>query len=259
MISFFRKIRQNLFAENKFSKYLIYAIGEIALVMIGILLALQVNNWNEAKKANLEEMAILKSIKIDFQNVIAECQENNIFRERVLNATNALYDLINFNNRNYTKTQLDSIMAVLFINPTYNNQTGSLDVLFNSGKINLIHNSDIKEKLIAWPQQIDDVKEDEQYASEHLRGSLYGFIRKYVSVRDINLRIDYKDLKMFNRESESKFTSNYEGLFNDIEFEGILGTRELPVAVSLIQTNDLIETAQSIIALIDKELEKGTE
>ena len=199
-----------------------------------------------------------RSCSLKVQNVIAECQENNIFRERVLNATNALYDLINLNDRNYTKTQLDSIMAVLFINPTYNNQTGSLDVLFNSGKINLIHNSDIKEKLIEWPQQIDDVKEDEQYGSEHLRGSLYDLIRKYVSVRDINLRIEYKDLKMFNRESKSKFISNYEGLFNDIEFEGVLGARELSLAVSLIQTKDLIETAKTIINLIDEELEKGT-
>ena len=51
MIKFFRKTRQRLLTENKFSKYLIYAIGEIVLVMIGILLALQVNNWNESRKA----------------------------------------------------------------------------------------------------------------------------------------------------------------------------------------------------------------
>lgn len=52
MLKFFRKIRQGLLTENKISKYLIYAIGEIALVMIGILLALQVNNWNEQAKSN---------------------------------------------------------------------------------------------------------------------------------------------------------------------------------------------------------------
>jgi len=46
MIKFFRKIRQQLLTENKFSKYLLYAIGEIVLVVIGILIALQINNWN---------------------------------------------------------------------------------------------------------------------------------------------------------------------------------------------------------------------
>ena len=63
MIKFFRKIRQKLLSENKFTKYLLYAIGEITLVMIGILLALQVNNWNEQKKLKKEYISDLKSIK----------------------------------------------------------------------------------------------------------------------------------------------------------------------------------------------------
>ena len=46
----FRKIRQKLLTENKFSKYLIYALGEIVLVVIGILIALQINNWNQSKQ-----------------------------------------------------------------------------------------------------------------------------------------------------------------------------------------------------------------
>ena len=50
MIKFFRKIRQNLLSEGKTGKYFKYAIGEIVLVMIGILLALQVNNWNQRLK-----------------------------------------------------------------------------------------------------------------------------------------------------------------------------------------------------------------
>ena len=50
MIKFFRKIRQNMIKENKVSKYLLYAIGEIILVVIGILIALSINNWNEQMK-----------------------------------------------------------------------------------------------------------------------------------------------------------------------------------------------------------------
>jgi uncharacterized membrane protein YgaE (UPF0421/DUF939 family) len=51
MIKFFRKIRQKMLTENKFGKYLTYAIGEIILVVIGILIALSINNWNENKKS----------------------------------------------------------------------------------------------------------------------------------------------------------------------------------------------------------------
>lgn len=62
MIKFFRKIRQRMLSENKFSKYILYAIGEIFLVMIGILLALQVNNWNTAKVATKKERGILTEL-----------------------------------------------------------------------------------------------------------------------------------------------------------------------------------------------------
>ena len=59
MIKFFRHIRQNLIMENKTSKYFKYAIGEIVLVVIGILIALQINNWNENRKNNLWEQQFL--------------------------------------------------------------------------------------------------------------------------------------------------------------------------------------------------------
>ena len=70
MIKFFRKIRQKLLIENKFSKYLIYAFGEIVLVMIGILLALQVNNWNIENEYRRKEVAILKSMRTNLQSDI---------------------------------------------------------------------------------------------------------------------------------------------------------------------------------------------
>ena len=67
MIKFFRKIRQELLSENRFSKYLIYAIGEIVLVVIGILIALQINNWNEGRKNDQKEALLIKNIIEDLQ------------------------------------------------------------------------------------------------------------------------------------------------------------------------------------------------
>ncbi len=63
MIKFFRRVRQRLLSENKFSKYLLYAIGEIVLVVIGILIALQINNWNESRKVNQAKTKTLQHIK----------------------------------------------------------------------------------------------------------------------------------------------------------------------------------------------------
>ncbi|MFC2148991.1 DUF6090 family protein, partial [Bacteroidota bacterium] len=70
MIKFFRRIRQQLLTENKFSKYLLYAIGEIVLVVIGILIALSINNWNEENKRNSLKSTYIKSLKSDLENDI---------------------------------------------------------------------------------------------------------------------------------------------------------------------------------------------
>ena len=67
MIKFFRKIRQNLLSEGKTGKYVKYAIGEIFLVMIGILLALQVNNWNDNRKKNRAEAQYYCRMLDDFE------------------------------------------------------------------------------------------------------------------------------------------------------------------------------------------------
>ena len=62
MIKFFRKIRQNMIKENRVSKYMLYAIGEIILVVIGILIAIQINNKNEENKIEDEMNGIYQSI-----------------------------------------------------------------------------------------------------------------------------------------------------------------------------------------------------
>ena len=72
MFKFFRKIRKKFANENKPLKYLRYAIGEILLVVIGILIALQVNNWNEVHKLKKVEIKILNELKADVAFSIIE-------------------------------------------------------------------------------------------------------------------------------------------------------------------------------------------
>ena len=67
MIKFFRNIRKTMLNKGKTSKYFKYALGEIILVMIGILLALQVNNWNEERRNRIKEKAILNELHKDFK------------------------------------------------------------------------------------------------------------------------------------------------------------------------------------------------
>ena len=69
MIKFFRKIRQDLLSKGKTGKYLKYAIGEIILVVIGILIALQINNWNEDRKSDNKGKELIRLIYLSLIHI----------------------------------------------------------------------------------------------------------------------------------------------------------------------------------------------
>ena len=74
MIKFFRKIRQNLLIENKTGAYFKYAIGEIILVVIGILIALQINHWNENRKENSSLQILTENLNNEFEKNLIELE-----------------------------------------------------------------------------------------------------------------------------------------------------------------------------------------
>jgi len=83
MIKFFRKIRQNMLTEYKLRKYLLYAIGEIVLVVIGILIALSIDNWNEERKDRIDEGITLESLKEVLEKDRSYIQSSTAFHESV--------------------------------------------------------------------------------------------------------------------------------------------------------------------------------
>lgn len=108
MINFFRKIRYNLMAKNKTSKYLKYAIGEIILVVIGILIALQLNNWNEKNQKQNELTDIYKIIKTDLiKDTTRLTNTEKIYISRI----QAIQNLI---DKKISKTYFDTITAANF-------------------------------------------------------------------------------------------------------------------------------------------------
>ena len=89
MINFFRHVRQSLIMENKTSKYFKYALGEITLVVIGILIALQINNWNETKKDRAFEVKMLKEIYKALENDL-ESFERLVIRMKKLDTATTI-------------------------------------------------------------------------------------------------------------------------------------------------------------------------
>ena len=94
MIKFFRRIRQQLLTENKLGKYLLYAIGEIVLVVIGILIALSINNWNEGLKIKSQERDVLLQMKRNLEaDIIQETYPNTVL-ENAMNSTDIVLDYL---------------------------------------------------------------------------------------------------------------------------------------------------------------------
>ncbi len=254
MIKFFRHIRKDLMGKNKTGKYFKYAIGEIILVVIGILIALSINNWNEKRLEKIEEKVILETIKVDFENAIAEFNELNQNRVDLIKANQTIFTIIKTKEIKYNKDELDSIVSVLLLGPTYNSQTKSLEVLFNSGKINIISDNSIKDKLVNWPKLVEDMIEGELDDVKILREKIIPLLNSYVSFFDLNRRFIFKDYDLFDKNSRSAFQGDYKGLFEDRNFENILSLRELYTRIASIETDELIKEAKDIIELINDEL-----
>ena len=147
MIKFFRKIRQNLLSEGKTAKYLKYSIGEIILVVIGILIALQINNWNEERKTREKEVVYLNNIKSDLQLSILEIEQFVTKRKSQINSANAVMEHFNskpVNNWNSFNKHIVGIymwQSFYLIDNTYQE-------LKNSGNFAIISNDSIKNGML---------------------------------------------------------------------------------------------------------------
>jgi hypothetical protein len=147
MIRFFRKIRQNLIKENKVGKYLLYAIGEIVLVVIGILIALQINTWNEDRKQSTSEDEFITSVKNDlkqdkaFIQLVVETIEPRIEAYTALNSGLA-------NLYNNDRKSLDSIFHDYFkSNRTFYPISGSYESAVSGNKITVFRNKELIQQI----------------------------------------------------------------------------------------------------------------
>lgn len=146
MIKFFRNIRQNMIKENRTSKYMLYAIGEIILVVIGILIALQINNWNEKQKlvAKTQDyyVQLLDDLKSDIKFSKQTLEESNVY----LNEYEIYTDSYNKDVLNPIQVYEQISKLDLETTPlTFN--TNTIESLQSTGDIGLIP-SNIRNRLI---------------------------------------------------------------------------------------------------------------
>ena len=147
MLTFLRKIRKSIVESGSTRKYILYAIGEIALVVIGILIALQINNWNEAQKLRKYEIATLKLIKIDLQSSVESLSSCNHFDSLNVVMINSILDHIE-NNKPYTE-QLEEQFSHLTQWATPTVSTGAYETLKSSKGLDVLSNDSLRQKIVS--------------------------------------------------------------------------------------------------------------
>ncbi len=174
MIKFFRKIRQNLLMENKTGKYFKYAIGEIILVIIGILIALSINNWNENRKLKIEEQNSLKDLRTEVAFNI-EALASTIETNQISYDLGQKFDDL-FDDREAFDVMPDSVFRADYLKMVYTGtfdpNMGILNSMISSGKINNISNKELLYLLSSLDDLITDALEDQKKIEFHLDGYL---------------------------------------------------------------------------------------
>lgn len=179
MIKFFRHIRRSLINQNKMGKYFKYAIGEIILVVLGILIALSINNWNENRKTNIQLKSALKSV---YNDMVSDSVIVYQSLPLVLMRDSTIESLI---QRSYaTETNLDTLVTMMqnefplrwYNSPTYNKNT--FTNLKNTGAFDILPN-DIKLSLSEYYTTVESYETLNNTVLNQYRTQLDDFVKRY--------------------------------------------------------------------------------
>jgi hypothetical protein len=210
MIKFFRKIRKNMINDlpagkegNRTSKpaspvgrYLLYAIGEIILVVIGILIALQINNWNIKSQNRSNEQGILKDLKVEFQENLYDAERVFIGNEGIYKAMSKIQEITQ--SGQYNSRQLDSLLYFAFDWFDYTPKPGASNNLINSGNLNLIQNRELRKLLTIWSGVDDELDDDEKLAIQFSQDILIPFLAERYPISNLEI-FDSQDVFYFSK------------------------------------------------------------
>ncbi len=248
MIKFFRKIRQNLLMENKTGKYFKYAIGEIILVVIGILIAIQLNEWRNDSVNAKQKQKVLATLKTDFEVSLTRLDTVYYHQEQSLLKFRKSRDLIDSINYVTDNTVLKENLAHGGHGYSYNPINGALRSAISSGDIHLIENERLIELLFSWEDLVVDSYEEIEILRKYTNETYWPLLHKYTQVTEI--------FKNIIRRNGSTHPSDFVGLFKDPLFENytqdiIFKSYNYLEELKGIRINNL-----EILELIEQELKK---
>ncbi|MCK0178874.1 DUF6090 family protein [Flavobacteriaceae bacterium S0862] len=243
--------------QNKTGKYLKYAIGEIVLVVIGILIALSINNWNEGRKDRVREQAILAQLENEYSSNLIQLEAKMQMRFSVVSSGLTLLQYMN------TPKLIPRDSAILHLGRINNDATFDpiQNDLISSGNIRLIQNQKLKSLLSNWSSDLMAVQEQEKMFSmmvHEIMRPLYNKLGISRDVYDKAWKSGGNDYWKLESSSDDKINIEFGNSLNSISSYEILTNKNLEgVVANTVNINTLGN--QESIALkkrIDKILEQ---
>ncbi len=259
MIKFFRHVRKDLIEKNNTGKYLKYAIGEIVLVVIGILIALQLNTWNEIRKDHNSEKAILINLKKEFQANLEAINNSILGENEISEGCFEITNIIRSNNLEKEANKLDSLLYIIENFGSFDAIRGVVDEIINSGKLNIITNDSLRTHLTGWTALLKDAEEDDEFRFENYNLNLMPFLIKHFPIANGDLHKKFRNpitgdfLPIY--QEPSQFKVDYNNL-NLMEFENVIWHHKHNTDYVVIENYRIQKEILSIMSIIDTNLEK---
>lgn len=236
MLQFFRILRKKLIGQGNLRKYIAYSFGEIVLVALGILLALQVNNWNEGKKRKTTEIETYKELKKD----LITTAENLHFLEENKSLTNVYYSIKN--KAPLTDALKNSFSNFMLYHPVY-----SRDNTYQSLKLKgmeLLSNTNVKDKIVdLYDTEFKWYTHGYMPIEENIVNNAMNFFTKHFETNTENPSV-----------RSMAVPNDYEALLHNKEFLNLLSIMISNRKGLLNWKNDMTDRLQDLIDEIDNEI-----
>ncbi len=190
--------------ENKLSKYILYAIGEIILVVIGILIALQINSWNQQRIENNEEIELLNALQDEFQYNLVSLDESIETNSNVTQSCIELTSLIRSNSLLHESEIVDQLLVNIGAFTSFDGRTGISGQIVNSGKLRILKNDELRTRLGNWLTLLMDSEEDILFRSDNYTMNLMPFLMKRFPLAngELTKKLDFDKKKYLNAYKE---------------------------------------------------------
>jgi len=245
-------MKLKLIKKKSLKSILLFSFAEFTLVILGILIALKIDNWNEKQKDIESELGYLRALKKEFndnlailQNIKSRNQDNIKYASIIAKATHP-------NKIKLSDFKFDSLSVFLFKEVQYRPSSGVKDALISSGNLELITNKDLKYSLAAWDKILQAIRFQEKEHAK-FRNNIIALINRKINAR----KMLQNSLGSIEGITASQFNETNRQILNDMEYDNQLISFIITAKVLNLQYYPKLELEmQSIINTLDQEIKK---